>query len=45
MFLYAINNSNSENWYDAMKKKIKSMEQNSIWNLLDFLIIVNKVFF
>ncbi|CAD5168045.1 unnamed protein product, partial [Musa acuminata subsp. malaccensis] len=34
-FSQAIENNDSEKWYDAMKKELKSMVQNDVWDLVE----------
>ena len=36
-FCQVMHSSNSQNWIDAMKDEMKSMQDNDIWNLVEFL--------
>jgi len=37
LFSQAIESINSTKWADAMKDKLKSMEQNEVWDLVELL--------
>ena len=34
-FIQAMNCNNSENWFDAMKEELKSMDDNKVWELVE----------